>query len=172
MIKYDTFNYYKIHRSAITLKPQTGKVSNASHFYPPPCSVWKTCIRRGTAKPCKNSSGRAKKHVKEPEVSPRPLNPPDTNLMGSESICGKPVQFTKILPPKPTGPKESFGKVLVENTPGHLQMFLDHNFWQDEESTLCIRQVVTMLWLIGSTIQCNTIGYDAILHDTIMWNAI
>ena len=50
-----------------------------------------------STEPSKKSLGKAKKHVKEPEVFPWPPHSPDTNQMGSDSICGKKAQHTKTL---------------------------------------------------------------------------
>ena len=52
-------------------------------------SLTSSSPQNDSTEPCKNGLGRAKKHVKEPEVFTWHLNSPDTNLMGSDSVRWK-----------------------------------------------------------------------------------
>jgi len=139
-----------LHRSAIILKPLTGKVSNTSHLDLMQCSARKICILGPlwislwhllhTNHPHTHTvwqhylSSFLQRDSTVPcknslgwakkhvkEVFPWPLNSPDTYLMRSESISTwRPIH--KDPPHHPQGPKDPLLRSWY-NTPGHFQIF-------------------------------------------------
>ena len=103
-----------------------------------------------------------KKHLKKPEVFPlTSQNSSDTNLMGSDSICGKQAQYMKPLPTIYRaqrilcwGPEARHLRTLSDVFWPHLDW--SELFWQDEESTLYNR--LTQIWILMNLIVLDYIG--------------
>jgi len=98
-----------------------------------------TAIQYGNTTPLMSSTeasnnilGRTKKHIKEPEVFPWPLNTPDINPTGTDSI----------LSPQPQGPEDplvrSWHKTLRVYSDASNVTFSDLPFWSFSVQHMCM----------------------------------